>query len=68
MIEKRRCADTASVLVTFRISRAIWADRVAVVGDFNGQPQEMFLMVRSVLDPDWHVTLSLDSDRRYLLD
>ena len=22
-------------------------------------------MVRSVLDPDWHVTLSLDSDRRY---
>jgi hypothetical protein len=65
MIEKQSSAGLAGVRVTFRMSRAIWADRVAVVGDFNGADQEAFPMIQSVLDPDWHITLDLDLDRRY---
>jgi hypothetical protein len=51
--------------VTFCISHFIWADRFAVVGDFNGQDQETFPMMQSALDPDWHITIAIDSGRRY---
>jgi len=65
MIEKQPAGDTGRVLVTFRISHYIWADRFAVVGDFDGQHREVLPMVRSALDPDWHTTVALDSGRRY---
>ena len=65
MIEKQSCGDPARVLVTFRISHAIWADRFAIVGNFDGQRRDALPMLQSALDPDWHITITLDSGRRY---
>jgi hypothetical protein len=43
----------------------VWADRLAVTGEFNGRHRETFPMVQSSVDPDWHTSIALDSDRRY---
>jgi len=72
MIEKRPSANPGKVLVTFRVSRDIWADRITVVGDFNDWNETSHPLERTSRDPDWHITLELDAGRqyefRYLLD
>ena len=65
MIEKRPCVDAGKVLVTFRISHRIWADKIALVGDFDGQSQEALSLLQNAADPDWHTTLELDTGARY---
>lgn len=65
MIEKRPSANPGEVLVTFRLSQHIWADRVTLVGDFNDWNQTSHPLVRTRSDPDWHITIKLDAGRRY---
>ena len=65
MLEKRPCGDAGKILVTFRISHRIWADKVALVGDFGGQTQRALTLLQSAADPNWHTTLELDAGRRY---
>lgn len=65
MIEKRLSTNPGKVLVTFRISREIWADRITLVGDFNNWNETSHPLTRTRLDPDWHITIELDIGRRY---
>ena len=65
MLEKRSGGDAGKMLVTFRISHRIWADKVVLVGDFGGQTQKALSLLQSAADPNWHTTLELDAGRRY---
>jgi hypothetical protein len=65
VIEKQLSANPEKVLVTFRLDRSIWADDINLAGEFNNWNPRATRLMRSSLDPDWHVTLELDTCRRY---
>ena len=66
MIEKCPAPDPGKVLVTFRMDRSIWAEWVLLVGDFGQEGRRKTVpMVRTHDDPDWHVTLEVEANRRY---
>ena len=65
MIEKQVLPQRGKVKVTFRVSRSVWADQIALVGDFNGWDGSESPLVCTCSDPDWHITLELDAGRRY---
>ncbi|MGC8780490.1 MAG: isoamylase early set domain-containing protein [Anaerolineae bacterium] len=64
--------DNGTVRVTFRISREIWADRIALVGDFNNWDLHRHCLRQTRDDENWHITLELEAGRayrfRYVLD
>jgi 1,4-alpha-glucan branching enzyme len=64
MLEKKRL-DSGQVRVTFRLSRTIWADHIALVGDFNDWNEHSHLLRQTHNDMDWHITLDLEADRRF---
>jgi 1,4-alpha-glucan branching enzyme len=70
MIRKRRTANN-KVAVTFEIPGAIWADRINLVGDFNGWDSES-LPLRPDHEGNWHIEIELDEGSeyrfRYLID
>jgi len=72
MIEKRLSAKPGKVLVTFRISQDVWADHITLVGDFNDWNEASHPLIQTRSDPDWHITIELDTGRcyqfRYLCD
>ena len=65
MIQKQPSPNSGKILVTFRIPQSIWADRITLVGDFNNWNETSDPLIRTRLDPDWHITLELDAGRRY---
>jgi 1,4-alpha-glucan branching enzyme len=71
MLEKESL-ENGNVLVTFRVSHYIWADSIALVGDFNGWNTHNHLLHQTRDDGEWHITLVLEKDRtyrfRYLVD
>ncbi|MCD6290954.1 MAG: isoamylase early set domain-containing protein [Anaerolineae bacterium] len=71
MLEKEDLGN-GRVRVTFRVSRHIWADHIALVGEFNDWDRRRHLMQQSSNDPDWHIALELEAGRcyrfRYLVD
>ena len=71
MLEKEDVGN-GTVRVTFRISKHLWADCIALVGEFNNWDSHSHPMEQTYLDTDWHVTLELEAGRdyrfRYLVD
>lgn len=64
MIEKQPL-DNGKVRVTFRLSEHIWADRIALVGEFNDWDTATHCLHQSRDSADWHITLELEAGRRY---
>ena len=71
MLEKEPLED-GHVRVTFRVSHHIWADSIALVGEFNDWDAHRHLLKQTRDDGEWHVTLNLPNQRtyrfRYLVD
>jgi 1,4-alpha-glucan branching enzyme len=71
MLEKK-VLDDGKVQVTFRISKHIWADHIALVGEFNNWDTTSHCLHQTNDDEHWHITVELDTGRayrfRYMLD
>jgi 1,4-alpha-glucan branching enzyme len=71
MLEKQDLPN-GHVRVTFILSPEIWADSIALVGEFNGWDPHTLLLHQSHRDEGWSVTLELETNRsyrfRYLVD
>ena len=71
MLEKERL-ENGTVRVTFRVSHHVWADSIALVGEFNGWDTHSHPLHRTRDDGEWHISLDLQTDRayrfRYLVD
>ena len=64
MIHKRPSKDKSKIVITFAIPGSLWADRVHLVGDFNGWDRES-LPLRQNGHEDWQVELELEQGRKY---
>jgi 1,4-alpha-glucan branching enzyme len=64
MIEKERLPN-GTTRVTFRVSKDIWADCIALVGDFNDWDSHSHMLRQTHADGEWHITLSLEAKRSY---
>ena len=69
MIRKRPSAgsvapDNGKVAVTFELPATLWADQVAVVGEFNDWDPAASRLAQD-RDGAWRVSLELDRNRRY---
>jgi 1,4-alpha-glucan branching enzyme len=62
MITKRP-GRTGTVLVTFTIPAAVWADTIHVVGDFNGWDERATPLRQT--ESGWMITLELEAGRDY---
>ncbi len=71
MLEKDAVGNS-TVRVTFRVSKQLWADQVALIGEFNDWDPHTHLLQQTHLDTDWHITLELEMGHsyhfRYLVD
>jgi 1,4-alpha-glucan branching enzyme len=71
MLQKEQVGDS-SVRVTFRVSHHIWADSIALVGEFNDWDAHSHPMRRTRGDGEWHISLVLEANSsyrfRYLVD
>ncbi|MFN2292263.1 MAG: isoamylase early set domain-containing protein [Anaerolineae bacterium] len=71
MLEKAYEEDDL-VIVTFSLSEEIWADHIALVGDFNDWDAQAHLLQQTREDGSWHISLELPAGRtyrfRYLID
>ena len=71
MLEKESL-ENGYVRVTFRVSHYIWADCIALVGDFNDWDAHCNLLHPTRDDGEWHISLVLEKGRayrfRYLVD
>jgi 1,4-alpha-glucan branching enzyme len=71
MIHKSPSPNQDKVLVAFEIPGTVWAERINLVGDFNGWDRDS-LPLRLNRDGNWHVELELDEGGeyrfRYLID
>jgi 1,4-alpha-glucan branching enzyme len=71
VIYKRPSADKAKAVISFAIPASLWADRVHLVGDFNGWDRESLPFRLNGWD-DWQVEVELERGReyhfRYLID
>ncbi|MSP13042.1 MAG: glycoside hydrolase family 13 [Chloroflexi bacterium] len=60
------------VLVTFELPDSIWAEHIALVGDFNNWNPITHSLVQTHRNENWHITLCLEPGRsyrfRYLID
>lgn len=65
MIRKRVAEDDRRIEVTFELPASIWAERIAVVGDFNDWDPTLHLMKQTRDNENWHITLLLEPDRAY---
>ena len=64
MLEKEPL-ENGTVRVTFRISHYIWADSVALVGEFNDWGTHSHPLHRTRADGEWHISVVLESGRAY---
>lgn len=64
MLEKETL-ENGNVRVTFRVSKHIWADCVALVGGFNDWDTHSHILRQTRDDADWHISLELEVGRSY---
>jgi len=64
MLEKE-ALDNGVVRVTFRVSKLLWADHIALVGEFNNWNPHSHFLKQTRDDADWHITLELKAGRSY---
>jgi 1,4-alpha-glucan branching enzyme len=71
MIHKRRSLNPGKIIITFEIPGTVWAERINLVGEFNGWDPAS-LPLQQNRDGDWQIELELDEGReyrfRYILD
>ena len=71
MIHKRLSAEENKVIVAFEIPGTVWAERINLVGDFNGWDRENLPFHYNQRD-NWYVELELEKRHeyrfRYLID
>jgi 1,4-alpha-glucan branching enzyme len=71
MLEKEPL-ENGTMRITFRVSHYIWADSIALVGEFNDWDPHRHLLQRTRGDGEWHISLSLEANSsyrfRYLVD
>ena len=71
MIHKRGSTYKDKIVVTFEIPGSIWAERIHLVGDFNGWDRDS-LPFQPTRQENWQVQIELDQGReyrfRYLVD
>ena len=64
--------ENGYVRVTFRVSHYIWADGIALVGEFNDWDPQSHPMRQTRDDGEWHISLVLKARNsyrfRYLVD
>ena len=65
MITKESLPDGMNMRVTFELPSSIWAERVNLVGDFNGWDTTKHEMRQSRSDGAWRITLELPTGREY---
>jgi 1,4-alpha-glucan branching enzyme len=65
MITKTPSSKPGHVLVTFELPSAIWAEKVTLVGDFNGWNRASHPLRQSRDDSVWRITLELPRGREY---
>lgn len=56
--------DDRKVAVTFELPATLWANQVAVVGEFNDWDPATDLLAQD-RDGTWRLSLQLDRDKRY---
>jgi 1,4-alpha-glucan branching enzyme len=64
MIEKESLGN-GHVRVTFRVSQEIWADSIALVGEFNDWDPHSLPLHQCRGDEGWSVTIELEAGRTY---
>jgi 1,4-alpha-glucan branching enzyme len=71
MLEKERL-ENGHVRVTFSVSHHIWADTIALVGEFNDWNTSCHPLSRTHDNEEWHISLILEANSayrfRYLVD
>ena len=71
MLEKEPL-ENGYTSITFRVSHYIWADSIALVGEFNDWDAQSHLLQRTRDDGEWHISVVLQANRtyrfRYLVD
>ncbi len=65
MIRKEPSSRPGYVLVTFELPAAIWAEQVAVVGEFNNWDKQRHFLQQDRRDATWRITLELAAGQRY---
>ena len=65
MITKVPTENRGSVRVRFTLPSSVWAERINVVGEFNGWDTTATPMLHNRLDARWKVTIDLRTGRRY---
>ncbi len=65
MIYKEPLPDGKFVRVTFELPSSIWAERVTLVGDFNGWDSDRDEMRQARSDGSWRITLVLPAGHEY---
>jgi 1,4-alpha-glucan branching enzyme len=72
MIQKKPARKKGFVSVTFELPANMWAERVNLVGEFNGWDTTATPMTRNRSDANWKVTIDLEAGQsyrfRYLID
>lgn len=63
MILRQNGLDNGAVRVTFSLPAMIWAEKVNLVGDFNGWDHDSLPM--DLNEETWRITLELDPGNRY---
>lgn len=66
MIVKHVQSDSSMVAVTFQVPGDIWADRINLVGDFNGWDSGSHPLTPTRDGQLWQITLMLERGRSYL--
>jgi len=64
MLQKEPLGD-GYVRVTFRVSHYIWADDIALVGEFNDWDAHSHPLHQTRDDREWHISVVLEADRAY---
>ncbi len=65
MIYKEELPGTDNVRVTFELPSSMWAERVNLVGDFNGWATDKDEMRQSRNNGNWRISLVLPKGREY---
>jgi 1,4-alpha-glucan branching enzyme len=64
MLEKKT-QDNGMVRVTFRVSEHIWADCIALVGEFNNWDTHSHRLRQTGSDGEWQISLELQTGCSY---
>jgi 1,4-alpha-glucan branching enzyme len=65
MIAKEPARKPGFVRITFELPSNMWAERVNLVGEFNGWDTASTPMVRNRSDANWKVSVELETGQRY---